>query len=85
MGTNRTQSRFVVEIRSSNNERLADLEVSGEMKVNELLTALQEGFGAEVFSKPDASYLRSLYPIAFLHGSRTLSFYGLRQGSVILL
>ena len=77
--------RIIAEIRSKDDIRLTDLEMSSQMTVNRLIRALHSRFSKDLFSDPQQNWLRSEYPAAFLYGERTLAFYRLRRGSVIYL
>lgn len=63
---------------------IADLEIPLDISANELVLALNMayGLGIDTSSIKDC-YLKAENPIALLKGNKTLSEFGLRNGSVI--
>ena len=63
---------------------IADLEIPLDISANELVFALNMAYdlGIDTSNIKD-SYLKAENPIALLKGNKTLSEFGLRNGSVI--
>lgn len=61
-----------------------DLEIPLNITANELVTALNTAYklGIDTFDIKNC-YLKAENPIALLRGNKTLSEYGIRNGSVI--
>lgn len=62
----------------------ADLEVPLDISANELVIALNTAFNLGIDTSDIKNcYLKAENPIALLKGNKTLSEYGIRNGSVI--
>lgn len=62
----------------------ADLEVQLDISANELVIALNTAFNLGIDTSDIKNcYLKAENPIALLKGNKTLSEYGIRNGSVI--
>lgn len=63
---------------------IADLEIPLDISANELVLALNMAYGLGIdTSNIKDCYLKAENPIALLKGNKTLSEFGLRNGSVI--
>jgi uncharacterized ubiquitin-like protein YukD len=61
-----------------------DIEVPLHLTVNELFSALNEGFHLNIDSRDITQYyLSTENPIALLKGNKKISDYGLRNGTII--
>lgn len=61
-----------------------DIEIPLDITANELVEALNTAYDLGIDSSDIKScYLKSEKPIALLRGNKTLSEYGLRNGSII--
>lgn len=59
-----------------------DIEVPSFLTANELVYALNEGFGLGIDTTDiDQCYLKTTNPVALLKGKRPLAEYGLRHGT----
>lgn len=74
----------IVEVRMDGRKIQDDLEVPLNISVSDLLTALKSIYGPEIGSDDMRScYLKCENPIALLRGSRKLSEFGVRNGTII--
>lgn len=63
---------------------IADLEIPLDISANELVFALNSAYGLGIdTSNIKDCYLKAENPIALLKGNKSLSEFGLRNGSVI--
>ena len=61
-----------------------DLEVPLDITANDLVVALNTAYGLGIDTADIKScYLKAEYPIALLKGNKTLSEFGIRNGSII--
>ena len=61
-----------------------DLEIPTDITANELVVALNNAFDLRInMDNIKKCYLKAEHPIALLRGNKTLSDYGIRDGSVI--
>jgi uncharacterized ubiquitin-like protein YukD len=76
--------RAIVILKIHNRDFVTDLDVPLDISANELLAGLNEAYGLGIDTGNAANcYLRAENPIALLRGSKTLSEYGVRNGTVI--
>lgn len=74
----------IVEVWMDGRKMREDLEVPLNISVSDLLEALKSIYGLETGSDDMRScYLKSEDPIALLRGSRNLSEFGVRNGTII--
>ena len=74
----------IVEIRMDGRKMQDDLEIPLNISVSDLMMALKSIYGLEMGSDDMRScYLKCENPIALLRGSRNLSEFGVRNGTII--
>ena len=74
----------IIELKIPKQSVIADLEIPLDISANELVLALNMAYdlGIDTSNIKDC-YLKAENPIALLKGNKTLSEFGLRNGSVI--
>lgn len=74
----------IVVLRVPNKNVCVDLEIPLDISANELVQALNAAYelGIDISNIKDC-YLKSENPIALLKGNKSLSEFGLRNGSII--
>lgn len=76
--------KAIVILKFHNRKKSVDLEVPLDITANELVAALNSSYdlGMDI-STLSGCYLKAENPIALLRGSKTLSDFGIRNGSMI--
>ena len=70
---------------NSNNKQNVELEIPINITANDLIIALNEAFDLKMeVDNIFGCYLIAENPIAFLHGNKELSEYGIRNGTKII-
>lgn len=77
--------KAIVEFINKNDNRKTELEIPINITANDLIIALNKAFNLEMdIENIFNCYLVSENPIAFLHGNKELSEYGIRNGTKII-
>lgn len=79
--------KAIVEFINKNDNRKTELEIPINITANDLIIALNKAFNLEMEMDIDNifnCYLVAENPIAFLHGNKELSEYGIRNGTKII-
>lgn len=78
--------KAIVEFINLKNNIKEELEIPTNITANDLIIALNEAFDLEMdIDNIFNCYLVAENPIAFLHGNKELSEYGIRNGTKIIL
>lgn len=76
--------RITIRFRHLKNNSEVDLEIPCFITANELVQALNEAYQLEIdTSDINQCYLQAENPVALLRGNKTISEFGLQNGSVI--
>ena len=77
--------KAIVEFINKNDNRKTELEIPINITANDLIIALNKAFNLEMdIENIFNCYLVAENPIAFLHGNKELSEYGIRNGTKII-
>lgn len=77
--------KAIVQFINSNTKQNIELEIPTNITANDLIIALNETFNLEMdIDNIFGCYLIAENPIAFLHGNKELSEYGIRNGTKII-
>lgn len=77
--------KAIVEFINKNDNRTTELEIPINITANDLIIALNKAFNLEMdIDNIFNCYLVAENPIAFLHGNKELSEYGIRNGTKII-
>ena len=77
--------KAIVEFINKNDNRKTELEIPINITANDLIIALNKAFNLEMdIENIFICYLVAENPIAFLHGNKELSEYGIRNGTKII-
>lgn len=77
--------KAIVEFINKNDNSKTELEIPINITANDLIIALNKAFNLEMdIENIFNCYLVAEYPIAFLHGNKELSEYGIRNGTKII-
>lgn len=77
--------KAIVEFINKNDNRKTELEIPINITANDLIIALNKAFNLEMdIDNIFNCYLVAENPIAFLHGNKDLSEYGIRNGTKII-
>lgn len=77
--------KAIVEFINKNDNRKTELEIPINITANDLIIALNKAFNLEMdIDNIFNCYLVAENPIAFLHGNKELSEYGIRNGTKII-
>lgn len=78
-------NKAIVQFINSNNKQNVELEIPINITANDLIIALNEAFDLKMdVDNIFGCYLIAENPIAFLHGNKELSEYGIRNGTKII-
>ena len=77
--------KAIVEFINKNDNSKTELEIPINITANDLIIALNKAFNLEMDIENICNcYLVAENPIAFLHGNKELSEYGIRNGTKII-
>lgn len=78
-------NKAIVQFINSNTKQNVELEIPVNITANDLIIALNEAFDLKMdVDNIFGCYLIAENPIAFLHGNKELSEYGIRNGTKII-
>ncbi len=78
-------NKAIVQFINSSSKQNVELEIPINITANDLIIALNEAFDLKVdVDNIFGCYLIAENPIAFLHGNKELSEYGIRNGTKII-
>ncbi len=78
------KDKVVVTLIDHKNNQMTDLELDLDITAQELYSGLSEAFGWDAGQMAiENCYLAAENPIALIKGNRKLSYFGLRNGSVL--
>lgn len=79
------QDKAIIRFIDKEHKKEYELEIPTDISAKELITALNSAFDLGIDTEDIFDcYLTAEDPIAFLKGNRTLSYYGIRNGSRII-
>lgn len=77
--------KVIVQFINCNTEKNVELEIPINITANDLIIALNDAFSLDMdIDNIFSCYLIAENPIAFLHGNKELSEYGIRTGTKII-
>lgn len=78
------QDRIVAVLYLKKKDQKIDVDIPLDITANELIIALTKAFDLNIdIGDLSGCYLKTENPIAFLRGNKTLTEYGLRNGTII--